>query len=100
MMFYTWFIEIKLVMYTKINYKKLTHEYLKNNSRKAAEEIQNLQNFTHWPIAKAKKAPNLNTQKHNIERNKRDAQLHYLPFYSYQKKAYIQSKAIQKRMLN
>ena len=96
MIFYTWFIKIKVILNAKINYKKLTYKYLQNNRRKAAEEIKHLEHFTHWPIAKAKSASVIINERNSIVKNKRQSKLHYLPFYPYQRKAYVQNKVIKK----
>lgn len=96
MIFYTWFIKIKVILNAKINYKRLTNKYLQNNRRKAAEEIKHLECFSHWPIAKAKSASVLISERNNTDRKNKQSKLHYLPFYPYQRKAYAQSKIIKK----
>jgi hypothetical protein len=96
MSFSTWFSEIKLKLNAKLNYRKLTKKYLQDNRRKAAEEIRHLEDFTYWPIAQAKTASVLINQKSKLGRKKRERKLHYLPFYSYQKKAYLQNKVAER----
>ncbi len=96
MIFYTWIIELKLMLNAKFNYKKLTNEYLQNNRRKAAEEIKHLEDFTHWPIAKAKNETELTNQKNNLARKKKETKLHYLPFYPYQRKPNLQKHVTTK----
>jgi len=96
MSLYRWFIKIKLMVNARINYNKLTSEYLKNNRRKAAEEIKHLKGFTHWPIAKVKPNSVLNNPKSIAGTENAENKLHYLPFYTYQKEAYIQNKILEK----
>jgi len=96
MTFYTWFIEVKLMLRAKLNYKRLNKEYLKNKRRKAAEEIKQLENFTQWPTAKAKQISNATIQQHHLTRKEVNNKLHYLPFYPYQRKSHDPKQTLEK----
>ena len=96
MNFYAWFIELKLILNAKINYQQLTTQYLQHKRRKAAEEIKNLESFTHWPTAKAKNTIVLSKQRNVSKRQMIENNLHYLPFYSYQKRSYNFKSAVDK----
>lgn len=90
----TWFYEIKLLLYAKLNYKRLTKEYLQNKRRKAAEEIKNLKSFTQWPTAKVKITYSQSDQGNIV--SKKETTLHYLPFHPYERKIYKQKQVIKK----